>query len=147
MFERIICTDSDLIWLLARLTSGIIIIPYGVQKVFRQSDWPGIKGTVLDFKSKKLPAILAYLVIAGQFAGSLCLIMGFLSRFAATCNFIIFIGALVVHFPQGWSMNWFGKKRGEGIEYFVLLLTLLGIVVVKGGGAFSLDLLLCETLF
>jgi putative oxidoreductase len=147
MLEKIICTDSDIIWLLARLTAGIIIIPYGVQKLFRYNDWPGIKGTVLNFNSKRLPVMFAYLVIAGQFAGSLCLIIGLLSRFAAACNFIIFIGALVVHLPHGWSMNWFRKKEGEGIEYFLMLLTLLFIVIVKGGGAFSVDLLLCEMFF
>jgi len=36
-------------------------------------------------------------------------------------------------------MNWFGKKNGEGIEYHVLLLSLLLIVIVRGSGAMSID--------
>jgi hypothetical protein len=26
-------------------------------------------------------------------------------------------GALIVHLPDGWAMNWFGEKKGEGIEF------------------------------
>jgi putative oxidoreductase len=37
-------------------------------------------------------------------------------------------------------MNWFGEKKGEGIEYRVVLLSLLLIVIVKGSGAMSIDL-------
>jgi putative oxidoreductase len=37
-------------------------------------------------------------------------------------------------------MNWFGEKRGEGIEYFVMLLSLLLVVLVRGSGAMSIDL-------
>jgi len=38
------------------------------------------------------------------------------------------------------AMNWLGKKRGEGIEYFVMLVSMLIIIVIKGSGAVSLDL-------
>ena len=37
-------------------------------------------------------------------------------------------------------MNWFGEKKGEGIEYFVMLLALLLIVLARGSGAMSIDL-------
>ena len=37
--------------------------------------------------------------------------------------FIIMTGAMITHLQQGWFMNWFGKKDGEGIEYFIMLLT------------------------
>jgi putative oxidoreductase len=37
-------------------------------------------------------------------------------------------------------MNWVGGKKGEGIEYFVMLLALLLIVIVRGSGAMSIDL-------
>jgi putative oxidoreductase len=32
---------------------------------------------------------------------------------------------VIAHLPDGWSMNWFGTKNGEGTEYHVLLLALL----------------------
>jgi putative oxidoreductase len=55
-------------------------------------------------------------------------------------RFIIFTGALIVHLPDGWTLNWFGAKNGEGIEYFVMLLSLLLIIILKGSGALSIDL-------
>jgi len=64
---------------------------------------------------------------------------GFLGRIAAGGLFIIFIGALVFDLPDGWAMNWFGTKNGEGIENHVLLLSLLLIVIVRGSGAMSID--------
>jgi putative oxidoreductase len=45
----------------------------------------------------------------------------FLRRIAAGRLFIILTGALIVHLPDGWTLNWFGSKKGEGIEYFVWL--------------------------
>ena len=67
------------------------------------------------------------------------LMSGFLGRIAAGGLFIIFTGALIVHLPDGWTLNWFGSKKGEGIEYFVLLLSLLLVIVFKGSGALSMD--------
>ena len=58
-----------------------------------------------------------------------------LNRIAVGGLFIIFTGALVVHLPDGWAMNWFGEKKGEGIEYHVMLLALLLIVIVRGSGS------------
>ena len=72
--------------------------------------------------------------------GSIALVAGFLGRIAAGGLFIIFTGALIVHLPDGWAMNWFGEKKGEGIEYHVMLLSLLLIVIVRGSGAMSIDL-------
>jgi putative oxidoreductase len=82
----------------------------------------------------------AWLVIVGQFFGSIALVAGFLGRIAAGGLFIIFTGALIVHLPDGWAMNWFGERKGEGIEYHVMLLSLLLIVIVRGSGAMSIDL-------
>jgi putative oxidoreductase len=39
-------------------------------------------------------------------------------------------------------MNWTGEKKGEGIEYFVMLLSILFVIIIKGSGAVSVDLLL-----
>jgi len=36
-------------------------------------------------------------------------------------------------------MNWVGKKKGEGIEYFVLLLSILMVIIIKGSGPLSID--------
>jgi putative oxidoreductase len=32
------------------------------------------------------------------------------------------------------------KKKGEGVEYFVMLLSILIVIVIKGSGSLSIDL-------
>ena len=144
MIQKIIQTHKDYIYFLVRIVAGIIIFPYGMQKLFGWFDGPGIKGTIEKLRIQKIPLFIAWLIIIGQSLGSIALITGFLGRIAAAGLFIIFTGALIVHSPDGWTLNWFGKKKGEGIEYFVLLLTMLLIIILKGSGAMSIDLWLSK---
>jgi putative oxidoreductase len=111
-----------------------------MQKLFGWFGGSGIKKTLKQLTLKKIPTFIAWLVILGQSFGSIALLTGFLGRIAAGGLFIIFTGALIVHLPDGWAMNWFGEKKGEGIEYHVMLLSLLLIVIVRGSGAMSIDL-------
>ena len=139
MIEKILQTHADYGCTFLRTIAGIIIFPYGMQKLFGWFDGVGIKGTLEQMMIRKIPQFIGWLIIIGQSLGSIALIFGFLGRIAAGGLFIIFIGALIVHLPDGWAMNWFGTKNGEGIEYHVLLLSLLLIVIVKGSGAMSID--------
>jgi putative oxidoreductase len=140
MIEKLLHTDPDHAWAFVRIIAGVIVFPYGMQKLFGWFGGPGIGGTLKDLDSLRIPRIIGWLIIMGQSFGSIALVAGFLGRFAAGGLFIIFTGALTVHLPDGWAMNWFGKKKGEGIEYFVMLLALLLIVIVRGSGAMSIDL-------
>ena len=111
-----------------------------MQKLFRWCGGWGIKKSLEQLTLKKIPKFIACLIIVGQSFGSIALVAGFLGRIAAGGLFIIFTGALIVHLPDGSTMNWFGEKKGEGIEYFVMLLSLLLITIVRGSGAMSIDL-------
>jgi putative oxidoreductase len=87
-----------------------------------------------------IPAVLAVLAIAAEFLGSLGLIVGALSRVAAFgIAVVMLVAILMVHAGQGFFMNWTGTQHGEGYEYHLLALGLALIVVVRGGGAYSLD--------
>lgn len=86
----------------------------------------------------EVPYFIVLLIILVQSIGVLALLLGFLTRIAAAGNFIIMVGALFVHFKNDGSMNWYGKN-GEGIEYFVLLLGVILVLIIDGGGLFSLD--------
>jgi len=145
MIKILLQTDSDYVYTFLR----IIVFPYGMQKLF---GWfggpgfgapgfgaPGIKGSLEQLTARNIPKFIAWLIIIGQSFGSIALMSGFLGRIAAGGLFIIFTGALIVHLPDGWTLNWFGSKKGEGIEYFVLLLSLLLVIVLKGSGARSID--------
>ena len=146
MMETLLQTDTNYVWTFVRIIAGIIIFPYGMQKLFGWFDGVGIKGTVDQMAARRVPQFIAWMIIIGQSFGSMALILGFLGRIAAGGLFIIFAGALIVHLPDGWSMNWFGKKSGEGIEYHIMLLALLLIVIVKGSGAMSIDLWLTHAI-
>jgi putative oxidoreductase len=140
MIEKLLHTDPDYAWTFLRIIAGLIVFPYGMQKLFGWFGGPGIDGTLKDLGSRRIPRCIAWLIIVGQSFGSIALAAGFLGRIAAGGLFIIFTGALIVHSADGWAMNWFNEKKGEGIEYFVMLLSLLLIVAVKGSGAMSIDL-------
>jgi putative oxidoreductase len=124
MIKILLQTDSDYVYTFLRIIAGIIVFPYGMQKLF---GWfggpgfgvPGIKGSLAQLTARNIPKFIAWLIIIGQSFGSIALISGFLGRIAAGGLFIIFTGALIVHLPDGWTLNWFGSKKGEGIEYFV----------------------------
>jgi putative oxidoreductase len=140
MIETLLQTNADCVFTLVRIIAGIIIFPYGMQKLFPWFGGWGIKKSLQQLTLRKIPKFIAWLIIIGQSFGSIALVAGFLGRIAAGGLFIIFTGALIVHLPDGWAMNWFGEKKGEGIEYHVMLLTLLVIVIVRGSGAMSIDL-------
>jgi putative oxidoreductase len=144
MIEQLLQTEASYVYLFLRLVAGVIIFPYGMQKLLGWFDdfggGVGIKASLAQFKKKKIPQLFAWMVIIGQSLGSILLIIGFSGRIAAAGNFIIFTGALINHLPDGWVMNWIGRKRGEGIEYFVLLLSILLIIIIKGSGAMSVDI-------
>jgi putative oxidoreductase len=143
MVQTLIQTGPDYIYLFLRIVAGVIIFPYGMQKLF---GWfndlgggVGIEETTIRLREKKIPLLIISLIIVGQSAGSVALILGFFSRIAAAGNFIIFTGALLSHASDGWAMNWSGKKKGEGIEYFVMLLSILTVIIIRGGGPLSID--------
>jgi putative oxidoreductase len=87
-----------------------------------------------------LPPLLTVLVMAAEFGGALLLIVGFLTRFAAFGIACVMAGALLmVHAKVGFFMNWSGVQKGEGFEYHVLALGLAIALMIKGGGALSID--------
>ena len=50
----------------------------------------GIKETLIQLNTKKIPTGIAWLIIIGQSIGSIALLLGFLGRIAAGANIIIF---------------------------------------------------------
>lgn len=149
--NELIQTTDDYTLLFLRVVAGVVIFPYGMQKLLGWFDdlggGVGIHESLKRIKEKKnIPAFLGWLIIVGQSFGSIGLILGCLGRIAALGNFIIFTGALITHLPDGWTMNWSGKKKGEGIEYFILLLSLLLIIIISGSGALSVDLWLLNSI-
>lgn len=139
MPPRILRTDPELSTLLIRLGLGVVIFPHGAQKLLGLFGGAGFGGTLDAFTGMGLPTVVGVLVILGEFLGSLALIVGFLSRVAATGIGIIMIGAAWMHRANGFFMNWYGVKSGEGFEYHILALAICVALIIKGSGALSVD--------
>jgi putative oxidoreductase len=127
--------------LLARLALGIVIFPHGAQKVLGWFGGHGFAGTMTFFTGTMgLPYLVALLVVLAEFLGSLGLIAGALTRIAALGIGSVMLGAiLMVHLPNGFFMNWGGTQAGEGFEYHLLAIGLVLILLLRGGGALSID--------
>ena len=139
-------TDNSAAPLLARLALGLVMFPHGAQKALGWFGGYGFDATMGYFTGTlHIPAVFAFLAIAAEFAGSIGLITGFLSRVSAlgigaTMSVAIFMG----HATNGFFMNWYGNQKGEGFEYHLLAIGLALIVLVAGGGKASVDGLLAK---
>src|SRR3989442_948394 len=84
--------------------------------------------------------VMAVRIVAGELGGGLLLSGGFLPRLAALGIGCVMLGAiLLVHSKVGFFMNWGGTQKGEGFEYHLLALGLAIALLIKGGGALSVD--------
>lgn len=144
MFWSTLETSEDYAALIARLALGIMIFPHGAQKLLGWFGGYGFSGSMGFLTgSVGLPWIIAFLVIMIEFFGGIALVVGALTRIAALGVGINMLGAaLVVHLPYGFFMNWGGNKAGEGFEFHILAIALALILMLRGGGVFSLDRIL-----
>jgi len=140
MLGSLLNTNDDIGLFIARISLGVVILPHGLQKLLGMFGGAGFSGTVDFFVGSGLPSAVAILIIIGESFGALGLILGFLSRLAAFGIMLIMLGAIfMVHIQNGFFMNWFGNQAGEGFEYHLLALGLSLVVLIKGGGKWSVD--------
>ena len=144
MLMRILATDSDWVPTLARIILGIIFFAHGSQKVFGWFGGPGLRQTLRTLtEGLGLPTIIALSAVGSEFVGGVALILGFLARIGALVIVINMLAAIfMVHGKYGLFMNWFGDRKGNGIEYHLLAIALAIVIIAKGAGACSLDSLL-----
>jgi putative oxidoreductase len=144
MLLHILATDSDWAPTLARIVLGIIFFAHGTRKVFGWFGGAGLRKTLHHLtESLGLPTIIAVAAVAAEFGGGVALILGFLARMSALSIVVAMLAAIfMVHGRYGLFMNWFGDRKGHGIEYHLLAIALAIVIIAQGAGAFSLDGLL-----
>jgi len=134
-------TNDSFVPMIARLALGLVMFPHGAQKALGWFGGYGFSGTMGFFTGQlHIQALFAFLAITAEFAGSIGLVTGFLSRVSAFGIAVtMLVAALMVHASNGFFMNWAGNQKGEGFEYHLLAVGLALIVILAGGGKWSVD--------
>jgi putative oxidoreductase len=141
-WHRLVDTHHHAAPLVARLALALLILPHGAQHALGWFGGYGFSGTLGWMTGALgLPAPLAALAIVTELLAPLALVVGAGSRLAALGVAGIMLGAISTHLPNGFFMNWFGAlpSGSEGFEYHLVVLALCAVVVLQGGGAFSVD--------
>jgi putative oxidoreductase len=141
MLRRLFETPDEVALTIIRVTTGGIMLPHGLQKLFGWFGGHGPIATMASFEEWfSLPPAVTALVIAAESIGALSLIAGLASRLTAAAIGAVMIGAVVLVTGRwGLFMNWYSETRGEGFEYHLLVLGMVLAIVLRGGGRWSAD--------
>ena len=143
--RKILFTEPSRGVFVARLFLAFIIFPHGAQKVLGWFGGYGLSGTLKFFNaSLHISTPLALLAFAAEFIAPFALIAGLGSRVAALSIAVTMTVAMRFHLQNGFFMNWFGNQQGEGIEYHLLMIGLALVVIIAGGGSYSLDRIVAQ---
>jgi putative oxidoreductase len=141
MIRKLVQTNDDAALLVLRFLLGIVFFPHGMQKLIGWFGGYGFSGTMGFFTGKLgIPEIFAFLAIMAEGLGSLGLISGLLTRVAAfgiAVNMVVAV--YLLHFQNGFFMNWFGTQKGEGFEFHILVIAIAIVLMMRGGGKWSID--------
>lgn len=141
MVSRLLETADDVSFLLLRITVGMVILPHGLQKLLGWFGGHGIGKTIEDFGEWfGFPMFITLLVILAESVGAFSLILGLASRVASFSIGLVMLGAIYfVTGRWGFFMNWYTEQRGEGFEYHILVLGITIVLMIRGGGKWSVD--------
>lgn len=143
----LLITNGGVAALIIRITLGVVMSAHGSMMALGWFGGPGVMASARQLREHSgVPIVIgAFFTLVELFAG-LALVVGLLTRPAALGIAAIMVGATVIHLSDGFFMNWFGQKNGEGYEYCLLALAMALSVMITGAGAFSIDGLLARAL-
>jgi putative oxidoreductase len=143
-FKRAMQTPDDPMLFAMRILLGAVMFAHGAHKALGWFGGAGLRPTMEFFgQTLGIPAPLAVVAIGAELLGGIGLMLGLLGRICAFGIAVnMAVAALLVHFQNGFFMNWYGTKAGEGLECHVLALAIAVPIVIRGSGALSLDRIL-----
>jgi putative oxidoreductase len=145
MFKEFLRTDNSPVQLFIRLALSVVMFPHGAQKVLGWFGGPGMTKTLQAFAGMGFPTWSVAALMAVEFLGAVLLLFGFLTRlWAIGIGASITICMFLNHVQHGFFMNWYGQQQGEGFEYHLLVIGICLALLIKGGGALSVDRKLCS---
>lgn len=138
-------TEGSIWQMMLRLTLAGVMLPHAGQHLLGLYGGAGFTGT-LQWMTGTLgfPALLAVTAIVVEGVAPLALIVGIGSRAAGLVLSVLMATAAMTHVPNGFFMNWTAALPAgrEGFEYHLLAIAVALTIVVRGGGALSVDRLL-----
>jgi putative oxidoreductase len=146
MIKKLFQTENDYVTMILRVVLGVVYFPHGMQKLLGWFGGPGLGGAMHMFTTNLgIPAVFAFLAIMAEGLGSLGLITGLLTRVAAFGIAVDMIVAVyMLHWQNGFFMNWFGNQKGEGFEFHILVVAIALVLMIRGGGKWSIDKAIAE---
>ncbi len=133
-------TDDNKASIMLRISFSIIMFAHASGKVFGILGGMGFEKTIYHMTHNMgIPYFLAFIAIVVEFVSTLGIIAGYHTRINAFLLTILMFVASTFHFKNGFYMNWFGQKAGEGFEFHILVIGMLLALLVLGGGKYSLD--------
>lgn len=139
LIQKTLISDAGLEAVILRVPIGLILAVHGSQKLFAWFGGYGLDGTGQWMASVGLHPgfVMALLAGSAEFFGGVALILGLLTRPAATINAVTMLVALFwVHWGNGFFLD------THGIEYALALLSVTTALIFMGGGQYSLDALI-----
>ncbi|MCF7480590.1 DoxX family protein [Vibrio sp. J1-1] len=143
LLQKITASNAGFSTLALRIPIGIIFMAHGSQKLFGWFGGYGLEGTGQWMASIGLsPGVLmAFLAGSGEFFGGLFILLGLLTRPAATVlAFTMLIAIFSVHFENGLFLS------NNGYEFGLALLAASVSLIFSGAGKAGLDNLLNKKL-
>jgi putative oxidoreductase len=121
-----------------RITTGLLLVPHGAQKLFGAFGGYGLEATGQFFATKLgLPASFALIAGLIEFVGGFALAFGLATRAVAALVFAVMaVAAVQVHLPAGFFWT------SGGFEYPLLWAVTALVFAIRGGGRYSLDALI-----
>lgn len=116
--------------LVLRVALGAVFIAHALLKLVVFT----LPGTARFFAAHGFPGWTAYPVFAAELLGGLALVAGVRVRAVALGLVPVMLGALTVHWPNGWSF----VAPGGGWEYVAFLIAALLVQAALGGGPHAL---------
>lgn len=139
--QRLLTSHPSLAPLALRVPVGIILMAHGSQKLFGWFGGYGLEGTGQWMASIGLAPgfLMALLAGSAEFFGGLFLLLGLLTRPAATVvAFTMAVAIASVHLENGLFM------ANNGYEFGLALLAMAVSLAISGAGKLGLDNLLAN---
>lgn len=140
-------SQSDWAGLAIRITIAVVLFPHGAQKLLGWWNGHGYLSTMEFFTgTANLPYFTGWLVIMIEFFCPLFVLAGFASKLWAAAILIVMIGIIATVQNKYFFMNWFNDQKGEGMEFFLLMIGLCIALILNGSGRFSIDSFISDLL-